>query len=500
MKSQLKYLNDKDPWMLAEDIPDIDFFFSQIWLSTFVNDLKNSCGKNYKKVLAVFRPKFFIHFYYGKKDSLNFEKHLVDRIKKNHQFGFAINRNIVKWSDKLVEFSKKISNFDYQKLTNKDLAKFLEQQDKIHTNLYEWGWLSNATDMFHGTFTSHLQSYLKGKIKNDDDKVFNQTFNSLITPVKKSVATLEEENLLKIANSIRQKKGKIDKKIGIQIEKHHSRYFYLKHLWLGRNETYNKKHYVGLVKQLAKDKESPRKKLQLANKRIITARKEKNRLFRELKINKKYQNLFSIYSDFMLTKMYRRYAQIYWAYQMEKLLKRVAKRLDISLDEIRHLSFTEMIDGLIRGVVDKKEIKKRINFLLYYVEYGKELITTDRNHPILKKLKSTDIKKVNRLSGQIGCLGKAVGIVKIVNTHKDIKKIKTGEIMVSITTNPDLVPAMKKAAAIVTEQGGVTSHAAIVSRELNIPCVIGIKIATKVLKDGDKVEVDATKGLVRRIK
>ena len=77
--------------------------------------------------------------------------------------------------------------------------------------------------------------------------------------------------------------------------------------------------------------------------------------------------------------------------------------------------------------------------------------------------------------------------------------MKKGDILVSIATDPDIVFAMKKAAAIVTEQGGVTSHAAIVSRELNIPCVIGTKIATKVFKDGDRVEVDATKGIIKRI-
>ncbi len=78
--------------------------------------------------------------------------------------------------------------------------------------------------------------------------------------------------------------------------------------------------------------------------------------------------------------------------------------------------------------------------------------------------------------------------------------MQKGDILVSIATDPDIVPAMKKAAAIVTEQGGVTSHAAIVSRELGTPCVIGTKIATKVFKDGDLVEVDAVKGIVKLIK
>ena len=78
-------------------------------------------------------------------------------------------------------------------------------------------------------------------------------------------------------------------------------------------------------------------------------------------------------------------------------------------------------------------------------------------------------------------------------------KMKDGDILVSVATTPSIVPAMKKAAAIVTDEGGLTCHASIVSRELNIPCVVGLKAVTKFVKDGDMLEVDATKGVVRRI-
>ena len=66
-------------------------------------------------------------------------------------------------------------------------------------------------------------------------------------------------------------------------------------------------------------------------------------------------------------------------------------------------------------------------------------------------------------------------------------------------TRPEFVPLLKQASAIITDEGGITSHAAIVSRELKIPCIIGTKVATKVLKDGDKVEVNANHGVVRII-
>ncbi|MBI1935587.1 hypothetical protein HYS31_04040 [Candidatus Woesearchaeota archaeon] len=67
-------------------------------------------------------------------------------------------------------------------------------------------------------------------------------------------------------------------------------------------------------------------------------------------------------------------------------------------------------------------------------------------------------------------------------------------------TSPWYVPIMEKAAAIVTDEGGITCHAAIISREMSKPCIIGTKFATKVLKNGDLVEVDATKGIIKRIK
>jgi pyruvate, water dikinase len=96
-------------------------------------------------------------------------------------------------------------------------------------------------------------------------------------------------------------------------------------------------------------------------------------------------------------------------------------------------------------------------------------------------------------------LGKARSIVKVLHNSNEISKMQKGDILVTGMTTPDFVPAMKLAAAIVTDEGGITSHAAIISRELGIPCVIGTKIATRVLKDGDLIEVDANKGEIRII-
>ena len=95
--------------------------------------------------------------------------------------------------------------------------------------------------------------------------------------------------------------------------------------------------------------------------------------------------------------------------------------------------------------------------------------------------------------------GRSEGNVKIILKSEDLPKMQQGDILISSMTRPELVPAMKKAAAIVTDEGGITSHAAIVSRELGIPCVVGTKIATKVFKDNDFIEVNANHGIARKV-
>ncbi|PIN80670.1 hypothetical protein COV16_00475 [Candidatus Woesearchaeota archaeon CG10_big_fil_rev_8_21_14_0_10_34_8] len=103
------------------------------------------------------------------------------------------------------------------------------------------------------------------------------------------------------------------------------------------------------------------------------------------------------------------------------------------------------------------------------------------------------------MKGRIAYQGKIQGEVCLVQSRTDIKKFKEGYILVSQMTDPNYLPIMEKASAFVTDEGGALCHAAIVAREMKKPCIIGTKIATKVLKDGDLVEVDADNGVVRKL-
>lgn len=118
-----------------------------------------------------------------------------------------------------------------------------------------------------------------------------------------------------------------------------------------------------------------------------------------------------------------------------------------------------------------------------------------------KKYASAEIKKHSKeIKGMIACKGIVSGTVKIILKSSEQSKIDNGDILVAPMTTPDFMPSMRKAAAFVTDEGGITCHAAIVAREMNKPCIIGTKIATQVLKDKDYVEVNANQGTVKVIK
>ncbi len=109
-------------------------------------------------------------------------------------------------------------------------------------------------------------------------------------------------------------------------------------------------------------------------------------------------------------------------------------------------------------------------------------------------------ESADSVKGTIAYKGAVSGVARIIEKIEDLQKVNHNDIIVANETMPDYIIGMRKAAAFVTNQGGITSHAAIVARELKKPCIIGTKVATKIFKDGDIIEVDANRGIVRIIK
>lgn len=180
--------------------------------------------------------------------------------------------------------------------------------------------------------------------------------------------------------------------------------------------------------------------------------------------------------------------------------KKFPKHKDIS----HVLTFDEMVGIVEKKISDKKmkDILKRQNgcFLLnnkIYPDFKKLDFILKKNNLKLEEIK---FENISEIKGTIAMKGYAKGIVKNIKNKTEISKIKARDILVTQMTSPDYVPAIRISSALVTDEGGSLCHAAIVSRELKKPCIIGTKNATEILKDGDLVEVDADKGIVRIIK
>lgn len=168
-------------------------------------------------------------------------------------------------------------------------------------------------------------------------------------------------------------------------------------------------------------------------------------------------------------------------------------------NHIKYVLLPKEIFQLQKRNFTKEEVndfKKRLNG---YFMLGGKLFLIEKLASVLN-MKNLVLEKENitsELKGSSASKGFVKGKVRTILYKSQISELNEGEILVTEMTSPEFVPAIKKASAIVTDEGGITCHAAIVSRELGIPCVIGTKIATQVLHDGDLVEVDANKGIVK---
>ncbi len=163
----------------------------------------------------------------------------------------------------------------------------------------------------------------------------------------------------------------------------------------------------------------------------------------------------------------------------------------------------EYMKGVDHLVSIKKEIEARQEGCIYLVHpdysYEVELCNFQSAIEEMTVLIELGIEKTDSLKGQIACKGVVRGRARVIFDPSDPKGFQPGDILITSMTRPEFVPIMKQAGAVVTNEGGITCHAAIISRELGIPCIIGTKTATIVFKDGDMVEVDAEKGVVRII-
>jgi len=148
----------------------------------------------------------------------------------------------------------------------------------------------------------------------------------------------------------------------------------------------------------------------------------------------------------------------------------------------------------------KEEIEKRKKGCAFYKSFDKtQIFFYENNFSTKIRINLQDLKNLNEVKGISAYKGCVKGRVCIINRMNDMKKFQEGDVIISINSNPSLMPVLSKCKGIVTNEGGLICHAAVIARELNIPCIIGTKVATRIFHDGDMVEVNADKGIIKKI-
>jgi phosphohistidine swiveling domain-containing protein len=183
--------------------------------------------------------------------------------------------------------------------------------------------------------------------------------------------------------------------------------------------------------------------------------------------------------------------------------KEIGKRFGLSEAQVLRLTLDE-IKEMFRGgkVPDAKKVCQRRKLTAYVYTYKNGWVVDDRftGAKAQKILELTSHKAEGEIKGNVANapVRKITGKVQVIlDASQHI--FEKGNILVTSMTRPEFVPLMRKASAIITDEGGLTCHAAIISRELGIPCIIGTRIATRALKSGDFVEIDCRSGVVRKV-
>jgi len=244
------------------------------------------------------------------------------------------------------------------------------------------------------------------------------------------------------------------------------------------------------IEKLIEEKENKEKDLILQQKEAV----------QDLGLSEDEEYLFHVLRTLGFWKFERKFQNQKAHIMMEDFIGEIARRNNLSIAQVKMIAPNEMEDVLVYNKVDAGLLDERIKesvFIFKGTEY--EVLSGDAVKEVSKEIHdSLEVDtNVSELQGSTAYPGYAKGVVKQVDVPADMEKMEEGDILISTSTSPHILPAMKKAAAIVTDSGGITCHAAIVAREIKIPTVIGTKTVTKILKDGDLVEVNADKGTVK---
>ena len=419
---------------------------------------------------------------------IKLEKILTSKVKKEPRFLKHFIALCYRYSGRLIKTAKQVGKT--KKLERVENQKLLYLYKKYQDSVLSLIPFLNSTLVLDNVLKKNIVNLLKNKLKIKRTKEQDLLLSRLVIPKKKSFFIKEGDALLKMALKL-QKNKKAD--IEQDIQGHLEKYAWTScHAYLGVFQT--EKDVMNKVEELLK--EGP--KTRIARGRWIRQETSKyyKQAFDEIKDSKKIVDLIDLAREFIYLQTYRLDVLFSVHYYVYPLFQEIGKRFNLSVRELVYLTGEEIVALLEnKHTVGKKEIKNRMrNYALIKENNQYRLLSGDSVEKIIQK-----VIRVSIVRGTVANEGRAIGRAKLVYEVEDMEKVNMGDIVVSVMTLPRLIFALSKASGIITDLGGMLCHAALVSRELGIPCIVGTKNATKVFKDGDLIELNAYEGVARKL-
>lgn len=427
--------------------------------------------------------------YYDNAD-LYFEAQEIKTIESFIRYKIANNKNYPnKIYKKGIKIGKQIQNQKIEigaqeKMLDELLSIFKEKRKPWEQMIAFMSYRGSVqmADVLKSKVEDILMVKLTEKNRVDD---FQKIMDIFSMPTQPSIIWEEKKDLLKLSckfKNLNEEKRK--EKINVHLKK----WNWINYHWFAGEDTTQEK----ILERLREKLDNPTTELKRHLDTQLELERDIKTEFKKLNFNKDERVIVVQLRNWIHMRSYAKDNICLATYKLLPILHAIANHLSIDKKDIIYLTEIE-IDSLPKdkSVIEKIEVRKR-EFIagIFENKFQIEKININRD--------SKDY--TNTIQGNIAMKGRIQGSAKTILSPKENNKVEKGDILVTSMTTPDFLPAMERAAGFITDEGGITCHASIVAREMKKPCIIGTKNATKILKNGDTIELNADEGIVNIIK
>ena len=389
---------------------------------------------------------------------------------------------------KLSQIESEIDKISLSHLNDNDLAIFFKRWSQAYLNYWAIGM---TAELINYSLEDKLKKSLRAYF--EDERDLNKAFATLSTPTQMSFYKEEEADLVKIVLLDASEKAKA-------LKKHSENYFWIYNNYFD-TQILDEIYFANQIKHKTRDD---------AEKFLTEIRDYKNKALEGKDVYKKKLNLsgkelgiVNLLNESIIFQDVRKKYNLKAAHYLEEFLRDFSARRDIEARDLKWLLPKEM-ERFADGEDLREAIEKRKHLATVQIALGSLQIDVQNTaSKISSQFDVLEFEESTNIQGTVASTSNKRyfrGIAKIILSPREGNKLKAGEILVTTMTTPDFVTCMKRAGAIITDIGGVTCHAAVVSREFGIPCIVGTEYATKIIKDGDILELHNLRGTVKIVR